>query len=267
MSEFEPTRSEQRPMDQRRLDVASRRWASRITEGIEEAAAEAREIDHETARMIAHALGRAFGRESALADFGRTGEGSYERLRDEYLSLYQGEAATPQRREWIDWLGTYLVQRENAGSGRRFMNEHLPPKLEQLLVPTMVPVNETAVTMHVPASFDAARIAEVAREIAQLSADQDEALQAFLSLPDVNAGADNLMETFHETYSGVYSDIEDVLRALTPLEDWESELADWAIDHAIEPEALQFNFTPLVARLAEIYDVVERGGRLYAFVK
>ena len=84
MSEYEPTVTpevrltpERTSPDWRRLEVASHRFEHRIANGIAAALAEHREVDHDTARYIAHALGRAFGRESALAEFGRTGESTY----------------------------------------------------------------------------------------------------------------------------------------------------------------------------------------------
>lgn len=274
MSEHEPhITPEARPAPQRdtpdwrRLESATTRFARLISDGIAEAQTEGREIDESTARCIAHVLGRAYGRESALAGFGRTGEGHYLSLRDEYLDLYGDEQADPVIKEMIDRLGTYLVQREGTGSGRRFMNEHLPPKLDQLLVRTSIPVGGQRFIVNLPASWHSGDEDELIELLTTLQLPADEALQAFLSLPDVNVGTDDIMESFHEAFAGTFANEEAALRALSPLEDWENSLADWCIDNGVEPEALDWNYEPLMARLRDIYDVVEGKEVLHVFVK
>lgn len=259
-----PQREEQ---DWRRLEVAQGRFAGRIADGITQALAKHTEIDDGTARCIAHVLGRAHGRESALAEFGRTGEGQYLSLRDEYLDLYGDDRADAVTKEQIDWLGTYLVAREDTGTGRRFMNEHLPPKLDQLLVRTRVRVGARHYIVNVPASWHSGHEDELVELLTTLQLDQDEALQAFLSLPDVSAGADDIMESFHEAFAGTYPNEEAALRRLSPLEDWETSLADWCIDNGLEPEALEWNYEPLMARLRDIYDVVEGKEVLHVFIR
>ena len=274
MSEHEPhMTAEARPSperarpDWRRLVVARDRFLTPIADGIAQATAEGEEIDEGTARCIAHALGRAYGPGSALATFGRTGEGNYLSLRDEYLDLYGDEQADAVTKEMIDWLGTYLVQKENTGSGRRFMNEHLPPKLDQLLVRTSVRIGDGRFIVNVPASWHSGDEDALVELLTTLQLDQDEALQAFLSLPDVSVGTDDIMESFHEAFAGTFQSEEAALRALSPLEDWQTSLADWCIDNGLEPEALDWNYEPLMARLRDVYDVVEGKEALHVFNK
>ena len=262
MNEREPSTP-----DPERLNRTAHRFEQWILEGTTAAHEGHREIDDMTARLIAHVLGRALGRESALADFGRIGEGNYETLRDEYLTLY-GDPSTPSMiREWIDWLGTYLVQRENTGSERRFMNEHLPPKLDQLLVRTEVIVGGQQFTVYVPGNYGGTDVTDLAETLTELSLDEDPALQAFLSLPDVNAMSGDTMESFHEVFAGTYRDAEAALRALSPLEEWESDLAEWVIEHGVEHGVLQWNLEPILAQLREVYDLVEWKGTIHAFNK
>jgi hypothetical protein len=215
------------------------------------------EIPDSTARCIAHVLGRAYGREIALADYGRTGEGNYLSLRDEYLALYNDPSVTPVVNELIDWLGTYLVLQENTGTGRQFTNPDLPPKLEQLLVRTRVRVGDERFIVNVPASWDSGYEDDLVELLHDLRLPEDPALQAFLSLPDVSAGADNIMESFHEAFAGMYASEEQALRALSPFGEWETELADWSVDQGIESDALQWNLEPLLERLRTLYDLVE----------
>lgn len=274
MSEHEPAPTPEAPnarqseeIDFRRLEVAQRRFSQMISDGIAQALAEQTEIDHSTARCIAHVLGRAHGRESSLAAFARTGEGPYLSLRDEYLAIYTDARADAVTKELIDWLGTYLVHEENTGSGRRFMNDHLPPKLDQLLVRTSIPVNHQRFIVHIPASWDSGEEDGLIELLVDLQLDRDEALQAFLSLPDVSVGTPDIMESFHEAFAGTYPSEEAALRALSPLEDWEKSLADWCIDNGLDFDTLEWNYAPLMERLRGIYDVVELKGALHAFIK
>ncbi len=167
----------------------------------------------------------------------------------------------------IDWLGTYLVQREGTGSGRRFMNEHLPPKLDQLLVRSDVRVGGHRFTVNIPANWHSGDVDGLIQTLSEVQLAEDSALQAFLTLPDVSVGTDNIMASFHEAFAGTFSIDEHALRALSPLEDWEASLADWCIDNGIEAEALDWNYAPLMARLRDIYDIVEKEGVLHAFVR
>lgn len=273
MSEREPNLTpeprdapERASPDWRRLDVAAARFGDRIAGGITAALTAHTEIDDTTARCIAHVLGRAYGRTSALADFGRTGDGQYLTLRDEYLDLYDPDASADVK-EWIDWLGTYLVQREHTGTGRQYMNEHLPPKLEQLLVRTRLRVSGEHFIVNVPASWDSGDTDQLIETLTELRLPEDAALQAFLALPDVSAGTPDIMASFHEAFAGTYQSEEDALRALSPLEEWENSLADWCIDNGVDYDALDWNYAPLMERLRGLYDVVEQEGQIHAFIK
>lgn len=270
MSEYEPRPRPAREgdgPDLRRLEVTRRRFRHYIDEGIARALGTGGEVDDGTARCIAHVLGRALGRESLLADYGRTGEGQYLDLREEYLDLYNDERIDAETKQLIDWFGTYLIREERLGSGRQFMNEHLPPKLEQVLVRTGITVGGQYFTVHVPGSYGDEAIQDLRTTLSELQLPEDEALQAFLALPDVNAMTGDIMESFHEAFAGSFHTEEDALRALSPLVEWEGSLADWQIDNAVDPESLEWNYAPLLERLAEIYDLVEWKGAIHAFIK
>lgn len=264
--EVELSRTGQRA-DFRRLGVAYNRFADRITESIAQAQIGHTDLRDSTARCIAHVLGRAYGRESALADFGRTGEGNYLTLRDEYIALYADDHTPVDVKELIDWFGTYLVDRENTGTGPQLMNSHLPPKLGQLLVRTSIPVGDSRHLVNMPASWDSGNEDDLIELLTTLQLPEDDALQAFLSLPDVSVGTDNIMESFHEVFAGTYPDEEAALRALSPYGEWEAELAEWCIDHGIEHEALEWNLAPLLDRLRDIYDLVEWKDHFHVFAK
>lgn len=253
--------------DWRRLDVVRTRWFDRVADGIAEAMTTHSDINLGTARAIAHVLGRSYARDSALADFARTGEGDYLTLRDEYLDLYGDAQADAITKEWIDWLGTYLVQRESLGSGRRFMNEHLPPKLDRLLVRTKILVHDQPFTVHLPASLDSDEIAGLREELTTLRLDEDEALQAFVSLPDVDANTPMLMESFHESFVGRYSSPEDVVHWVCEIEDWDTEVREYAAERGLLVDGLTPNYPQLLDKLSGLYDLVDWKGYTYVFYK
>ena len=273
MNEHEPRTPEVRPApdrgapDWRRLEVALGRFGQLISDGLDEARAEHREVSLDTARCVAHVLGRAYGRESHLADFGRTGEGSYEELREEYLDLYTSPDADDVTKELIDWFGTYLVEHENIGTGRRFMNEHLPPKLERLLVRTEIEVNGKTFTANVPASLDREQIEGIREELTTLRLDEDEALQAFVSLADVDANTPMLMESFHENFVGTYTSLEDIAVWFCELGERETEVHEFASERGLIIDSISPDYEALLEQLRDGYDLVEGKGGVHVFYK
>ncbi len=238
-----------------------------ISDGLIDASRSGEEIDEPTAKRIAQALGAAIGPNSALAGYANGGAGDYERLREEYLSLYTDPTTPEEIRSWIDWLGTYLVQRENTGSGRQFMNEHLPPKLAQLLVRTEVTVGGKQFTVHLPASCGEAGISDLAETLTELSLDEDPALQAFLSLPDVNAMSGDIMESFHEQYVATFTSIEDAVGEIAEVDEIERDVHDYAEQRHLFIEGVTPDYEALRETAENGYDFVEREGRVYVFYK
>lgn len=256
----------ERRHDPARLNRSADQWTSRIVEGISRAYDAKTEVSPETARLIAHVLGRALGRDSQLAEFARTGEGSYDGLRDEYLTLYTDPTTPPMVKEWIDWLGTHLVQSSTEGSGRRFMNEHLAPRLPQLLLRDQLTIGDEQVVVHFPADLSGPDIQDLADRLKLLEVLSDDGLRAFLTLKDVDANADNLMEAFAENYVGFFDTIDDALRGLTSLSEWQSDLEAFGRERGIGP-ALSIDLDVIENLTREIYDLVELGGRIHAFHK
>lgn len=255
------------PGSPERMQKSAAFYETFIEAGIQEAQREMREIDDATARAIPLVLGRALGRASALAEFARSGQGSYEALRDEYLPLYNDPSTPDTVRSWIDWFGTYLLNHFGTGSGRQFMNEHLPPKLSQVLVRTEVTLGDHAYEVHVPADREQAAIDDLTAMLRLLDLDKDEALQAFLRLPDVDALSGNVMESFHESYVGSFPSVEAALRGLVELDDWENDLQSFAAERGLLPSAVSINYGVIESQTREIYDLVQHGGAIHAFTK
>ncbi|MBX3195396.1 MAG: hypothetical protein KF727_09925 [Microbacteriaceae bacterium] len=266
MSEREPgTTHNNRSGSPERMARTAGRYENWIAEGISAAREASSEIDLMTARLIAHTLGRATGRTSALANFGRTGDGDYEALRDEYLALYSDPTSPPLIREWIDWFGTHLVQREQIGSGRRFMNEHQAPQLDRLLVRADLALGEQHLSVHVPASTPRDAIDQLAGTLRELGVDGDEAMQAFLSLPDVNALTDDLTAAFSASYVDTFDRLEDAVHGLMEVDEWEKDINEYAHERGFFVEGVTPDYEVLIERVRDAYDLVEWKGAVHAF--
>lgn len=253
--------------DWRRLEVAAGRFAGLITDGITQAQANHTEISMDTARCIAHVLGRAYGRESHLAEFGRTGEATYLDLREEYLRLYNDDNAEPAVKELIDWFGTALIDQMGTAYSGRNPNENTPPKLDRILVRTTLTTSGRPATVHVPASFTAADMEQLIVRLEECDEFFGPAFRAFLTLPDVNAGAVDVLDNFQDNYVGSFNDIDEAVYALSPLEDWEIELGNWADDHGLPADAVELNAEYVIEQTRDAYDLIDVGGMIYAFNK
>ncbi|GAB3608374.1 hypothetical protein GCM10027414_04990 [Humibacter ginsengiterrae] len=249
------------------LEQASQDFADTISSGISAALDQGREIDDQTARTIAHVLGHAYGPESHLADFARMEPATYESLRDEYLALYNDEHATPRTKQMINWLGTYLVARENIGSGRRITNEYDAPDLGHLLVATPLVINGETYPVHIPGNCDSTAIDGLARTLTDLQLARDEGLQAFLTLPDVNAMSGDIMGSFNEAYIATFNTIEDAVDVLVEVDELKNEVDQFASERGLVIDSYSPDYEALTERVRDAFDIVEWKGRVYAFAR
>lgn len=251
--------------DWRRFDVTARRFGELIASGITEAMADRRDVDRGTARCIAHVLGRSLGRHSALANFARTGEGDYETLREEYLRLHNDENVTSTTQELIDWLGAHLIRQQHPGAKSVTFVEAYPPRLDNILVPTGVEVGDWYLRINVPGIYRTKDIQELTETLGQLSVDQDPALRAFLSLPDVNAMSGDVMEDFHAHYLGVFTTTQEAIHELAEVEERERDVFTYAEDRQLVIEQMNPDYEALRDEVTDAFDLVEEEGRIYAF--
>lgn len=253
--------------DWRRFEVAARRFGELIASGIATAMEQKVDVDQGTARCIAHVLGRSIGRESALANFGRTGEGEYEPLREEYLALHHDPGVAASTQELIDWLGTHLIRQKHPDAKSVMNAETHPPRLDNILVPTGIEVGDWYITVQVPGIYGSRDIAELIETLTELSADKDAALRAFLGLPDVNAMSGDIMEDFHQQYVGTFMSVEDALHELAEIDERERDLVDYAAERQIIIEQMTPDYEALREQVADGFDFVEEEGRVYVFYK
>lgn len=252
--------------DWRRPEVTARRFGDRIAEGLAQAAEQHTSIEHGTARCIAHVLSRALGRGSALATFARTGEGDYEELREEYLTLYHyAEAAWIT--DLVDHFGVHLIRATFPHVKTMSALDADETKLGWLLIPTTLEIGGVRSVVHIPGTYGATSIAELTETLTELQLDKDPALRAFLSLPDVNAMSGDIMQDFDSNYIGPYRSIDDAIYKLSGTEDRIDEVNEYAEERCIVIDQLRPDYGALSEQVSNGFDIVEEAGIAYAFYK
>lgn len=139
--------------------------------------------------------------------------------------------------------------------------------LDNILVPTGIEVGDWYFTVQVPGIYGSSDIAEKTETLRQLSADQDAALRAFLSLPDNNAMSRDIMEDFHQQYVGAFMSVEDALHELAEVDERERDLVEYAAERQLIIEQVTPDYEALHEQVADGFDLVEEEGRIYAFAK
>lgn len=251
--------------DWRRLEVALSRHSELIGDGIAYADEHHTGVNQETAQCIAHVLGRSFGPDSALAEYALTGTGTYEALRDEYLTIYHDPAAPAWAAELVDHVGTHLIYQTFPDASTSRQRASYPRKLARLHVPTEVAVDGLTMTVNVPGIYGRDTIAELPETLSELRLAEDIGLQAFLSVPGVNALSGDIMEDFHNCYIGIWKNLEDAIGELCLLSDREEEVADFASERKLFYDYLTPDYEALQEELEETFSLVEREGRVYVF--
>lgn len=92
-----------------------------------------------------------------------------------------------------------------------------------------------------------------------------DAALAYLSLPDIDPYRESLADDFAETFLGMHPDRESLIDSELEALGWPEELKQMTACHDIPEGMLIWNWPAIWAVIAEQYDVVERGGRLYVF--
>ena len=234
-----------------------------IDRGIAEAKGSKTEVSSDTARTIAAYLSDANPTETpALQEFATNGVVNLPLMRSEYLDIYSGQDCSIEVREWIAWLGTFLVaddmRREPVEvDGHTGDNGHLT---------VIQPSPEGGFSVHIsttdsPNSVDAA-IAK-SRELINYFGT---AFQAYLTLANVYATDPKLEENFHEFYAASYPTMIRVIEDLTEVLEWESDLQEFAAERGIEG-LVSLNRAGIERIVRYGWDIVEMGGQFHVFIK
>jgi hypothetical protein len=130
-----------------------------------------------------------------------------------------------------------------------------------------VEVGDWYFTIHVPASLDRTQIEGLEEELANLRLDEDDALQAFLSLPDVDANTPMLMESFHDSFVATFLNKEDAVDGLCEIDEWQQEVNEFAAERGLFIDAYTVDYEALLDKLRDGYDLVEWKGHVHVFYK
>lgn len=232
-----------------------------IEGGIELARQSRRDIDPATARMIAHALATA--PDSALARFAKTEDISNAEARTEYLPLYEDETTPDDVHALIDWLGVHLIVRENRQPPRAdlFVGG---PRLGNLLWFTSHKVDGYDVDLHIPGDLPLEDEPAMLERLAPLIHRLGDPFLHFLEMPDVDASASNIEESFHDFYVGTFNSRDAVLAAVIEIDAIEEAIRKLASEYA-GAECVTLDRDQLWERVCDVWEVIESGEEYHVF--
>ncbi|MGH3630853.1 MAG: hypothetical protein ACRDRL_25850 [Sciscionella sp.] len=203
--------------------------AGAIRDAIAHAEAEGGEVPAWGARSLAQALAIRRGNPGVgpLRAFAITGEADTEAMTRELTALYRS-TTNEQTREWINWLGTYVVRLAVDG-----------------------PQTETRQRTEAPDGVvpDHPQVARGIRE-------HGDAFRAYLSLSDIDAGRDDLLDAFEDFYAGAYDSMGALVNSLSEGIAIDTTPEPWASDAVTAEEMVRAT-----------WDLVEIDSTWYAFIK
>lgn len=235
--------------------------------GIDQAHDHRRDIDEMTARIIAFNL--ASGLTGNLAFFAQTGgrgpHADNTALRAEYLPIYHDPGTPEGICQLIDWLGSYLVRRENP-TPEPYEQPEGAPLLRNLLWHTRLPVRDEILDLYVRADQPVEVVDALADTLAPLIEREGDPFRAFLTLPGVDATSPDLEESFFDSYRGSFTGRDAATRGLVELDEIESGMKRLADDYA-GGEFVYLDRDGLWERLHDVFEIVALNGEYHAFDK
>lgn len=199
-----------------------------------EADARGEPIAADDAAAIATVLAELLGADSAMSRYAISGEVDLAALQAECQQVLNQYPATPDMALWTQRFQRYLAQQpsRSPGTDGRPQDEHQ--------------ATDAVAAEHPPANS----------QIAQGRLGYGAAFEAFLALADIDHGRQDLLETFTETYVGVYDSMD---AAVTDLTEgfFDEAVADIYGTDGVTPEDM----------VRAAWDVVELHGRFYVFNK
>jgi len=191
------------------------------------------------ARAIARSLADHHdGPTPALSRLAETGDGTLEAIGDEVRPIYNQPGISPDVKRQIDYLLTYLLDRER-------------PTATTPGSPTE-PLATTEVTLS-PQALEGVR-------------EHGDAFRAFLTLPDTKPDDPGLLDSFHEFYVGRFTTMDQLLDSLTEIALWEREIDALAERHGI-PGYISLDLEAIKDHVRNTWDIVAYHGALFVFDK
>lgn len=174
-------------------------------------------------------------------------------------------------KELINAFGTSCIHRTFADVGTIGNDESLPLTLDRVLVPAEVQVvgddDASTFSVHVRGDADTQTIWDVGDRLTDLDLSADPALAAYLSLPWVDASADDLLGQFQRNYVGHFRDVEEALASICAVDERERDVSDYAAERHIFVDSVWVDYEALRVEASEDYEFVEHLGRTYVFTR
>ena len=99
----------------------------------------------------------------------------------------------------------------------------------------------------------------------RLEARHGAAAAAYLSLPDVDPYRESVVDDFTGVFLGEYPDRETLINSELEALGWDERLKHMIACHDIPDGMLVWSWPEVWKVIAEQYDVIEQGGKLYVF--
>jgi hypothetical protein len=93
-----------------------------------------------------------------------------------------------------------------------------------------------------------------------------DALDAFLTLPDIDPSSDAVFDQFAQTYCGTYADVDAVLDGITDIVEWERHIGRLADTLGIR-EFVSVDRQAIESFVRDSWDIIPRYGRLHVFAR
>jgi hypothetical protein len=173
-------------------------------------------LDSVTPRLIAYNLiahAPDGSSTSALYDYFLTGYGEYEKLRKEYLPLYNNAIMPAEGRVLLDSLGTYLFNREANPPSHRAPRHHA----SALVVGTDRKGNHSAIAFAYSMPLDEDELELHAASLFRLCFEEGDGFRAYLRAPGIDSLSPTLVGDFHTAYIADATAVDENRERLTKL--------------------------------------------------
>lgn len=215
-----------------------------LREAFAEADARGAPVSNANAQALAGLLSIFLDPDSQLARFADTGDANPVLLSQECQIVRHRTEHVPGADQWITYFEQHLAAR--ADLGRHYAEP--PPAGPEPSAEPAIPASKATGDRAMP---DAMPHNPLIQEGISRHGD---AFHAFLSLPDVDASRDDLLQLFQSCFFGVYDSMDALVHSLVADTISDAERAQWAAD-GVSLEDL--------ARA--VWDIVDVNGKLYVF--
>lgn len=243
-----------------RVETANRALAAELAE----ARSEQRPLSDDALRELAAHVLLPTARTSGALHRLRLGESTtLADLTPEALAIASDPTTPPTVRNALDWIATTLLLREHPEL--ELVAVPLPlTEIDHVLVADQLQFAGDPVVFRRRAGLPVFYRQLLEERLTTLLGRHGHALQAFLSLSDVDADEQDLSDHLSRVSLGNYDDIVDAVTAITPYFEWDRDLTRWAHTRGLD-DLIHLDHDGLTDRAYEWWRVAEVKGRTYVF--